>query len=551
MIAYICKYTPVELLKALGLEPVRIEASVGDYQEADILMHPNVCSFSKSVLEELRRKDYEGIVLTSCCDSIRRLYDVLKREYPEKEIYLLDLPRSSGEAAVSLYEEQLLSLIEQSGRPYSEEKLEEFLSCRERPARSHGGIRVAMLGARYSQNVRRLLEDEGCGITADLTCIGLERRIAAAGEGSLLHRYARGLLSQLPCLRMNDVSARDEYLQKVLGEVDGVIYHTVKFCDIYSYEYAWLKGSIPVPLLKVETDLTRQCEGQIRTRLEAFIEQIRTNKGIVRKRSEASMDSKVYVMGIDSGSTSTNAVIMDGRRNIVASLVIRTGAKASESAARARAEVLSKAGLGEEDIAMTVSTGYGRISIPFSDLDLTEISCHGKGARFFFPSVHTIIDIGGQDSKAIRLGEDGEVAEFVMNDKCAAGTGRFLEAMARTLDVGIEELGPLSLKSRGEVEISSMCTVFAESEVISLIAEDTEKADIARGVHKAIAGKACSLMRRVGLNGDYMMSGGVARNEGVVKAIEEKLGARLLIAAEPDIVGAVGAALSGLDELGR
>lgn len=552
MIGYICKYTPVELLKALGMEPVLIEANATSFNESDALMHPNVCSYAKSVLEDFTRKDYDGIVLTSCCDSIRRLYDVLKKEYPEKEIYMLDLPRRTGEDAVSFYEKELEKLIAATGRTYDEKKLLEFMGCVPKERQSKGQLSVGIMGGRYSPAVRNLLGDNNVSIAFDMTCLDIKRKFSLERNGSetLLHHYASELLHFVPCMRMADTRAREDLLKSYEGKIDGLLYHTVKFCDIYSYEYAFIKDKSPVPVLKVETDLTAQCEGQLRTRIEAFLESIGDAKGIERKKPTAKGEGGMYVMGIDSGSTSTNAVIMDEKRNLVAYYVLRTGAKAGESALKAKEEVLRKAGLEEKDIKRTVCTGYGRISIPFADSCLTEISCHGKGARYFFPTVHTIIDIGGQDSKAIRLNDEGEVAEFVMNDKCAAGTGRFLEAMARTLEVGIDELGPLSLKSTKEIEISSMCTVFAESEVISLIAEDTEQEDIARGVHKAIAGKAFSLMRRVGLNGDYMMTGGVARNAGVVKAIEEKIGAKLLISEEPDIVGAVGAALNGLEEAG-
>lgn len=258
-------------------------------------------------------------------------------------------------------------------------------------------------------------------------------------------------------------------------------------------------------------------------------------------------DTPVYVMGIDSGSTSTNAVILTGNREIVASAVIRTGAKSGESAQRILEEVLQKANLQRSDLTKIVSTGYGRVSIPFADENVTEISCHGKGAHYLNPEIRTILDIGGQDSKAIHLNEKGDVTDFVMNDKCAAGTGRFLEMMARTLEVDIAELGPLSLKSTENIEISSMCSVFAESEVISLIAQNKETSDIAHGIHMAIAAKAISLMRRVGLEPGYMMTGGVAQNPGVVKVLEEQLKAPLFISEEPEIVGALGAALYGLE----
>ena len=257
----------------------------------------------------------------------------------------------------------------------------------------------------------------------------------------------------------------------------------------------------------------------------------------------------MYVLGIDSGSTSTNAVIMDQDRTIKAFSVVRTGAKSGESADRVLKDVLEKAGLSRADIAWIVSTGYGRVSIPFADENVTEISCHGKGAHYFNPKIRTILDIGGQDSKAIRLSEQGEVKDFVMNDKCAAGTGRFLEMIARTLEISLDELGAIALTSTENIEITSMCSVFAESEVISLIANNKEKNDIANGVCGAIANKAYGLLRRVGLEPDFMMTGGVAKNPGVVRAVEQKLGAKLYICEEPEIVGATGAALYALEQI--
>ena len=282
------------------------------------------------------------------------------------------------------------------------------------------------------------------------------------------------------------------------------------------------------------------------------MEELKVKKGLSLTGEKQMIKRKgdtVYTLGIDSGSTSTNAVILDENRQIKAFSVVRTGAKSSQSADAALADVLKKAGLDREDISLIVSTGYGRVSIPFADKNVTEISCHGKGAHLLFPNVHTILDIGGQDSKAIRLNDNGEVADFVMNDKCAAGTGRFLEMMARSLEISIDELGPVSLRSKENIEISSMCSVFAESEVISLIAQNKEIADIAHGIHKAIAGKAMSLLKRVGLNPGYMMTGGVAKNPGVVAVLEEQLGEKLHIYEEPEIVGALGAALYGLEEI--
>lgn len=258
----------------------------------------------------------------------------------------------------------------------------------------------------------------------------------------------------------------------------------------------------------------------------------------------------MYVLGIDSGSTSTNAVLMDETRQIRSFAVVRTGAKSNDSADKILEQVLTAVGIRQEDLSCIVSTGYGRVSIPFADTNVTEISCHGKGAHYLNPNVRTILDIGGQDSKAIKLNAAGEVVDFVMNDKCAAGTGRFLEMMARTLEISIDELGPLSLNWKEDIDISSMCSVFAESEVISLIAQNKETADIAHGLHKSIAGKSLSLLKRVGLESQIMMTGGVAKNIGVIKTLEERLGEKLFVYEEPEIVGALGAALFALEKIG-
>ena len=564
MLGYVCKYTPVELFEALGVEMRRIQPEVTDFNQADTLMHPNVCSFAKSVLEDvLGWEDYEGVILTTCCDSIRRLYDVLAARRPDKFIYILDVPRKVNDFSAAMYRNRILELLHAyekwSGRSFDEalveKQLGELITRRMAAAQLKGApekpsLTVGLMGARCSRGVITLLEDMGVKILFDMTCTGLERRIEVDPK-RVWDSYAWSLLNQVPCMRMVNASGRGAYARGFSDRLDGIIYHTVKFCDSYAYEYAALKQQEGVPLLMVETDATRQCEGQIRTRVEAFIEALKIARGdeLTRKKMpKIREDGKMYVLGIDSGSTSTNAVILNEKKEIVAFDVVRTGAKSGESADRILQEVLDKAGLQREDLSMIVSTGYGRVSIPFADENVTEISCHGRGAHYFNPAVRTILDIGGQDSKAIRLNEKGEVVDFVMNDKCAAGTGRFLEMMARTLEIDISQMGPESLKWQEDIEISSMCSVFAESEVISLIAQNREKCDIAHGLHKAIAGKAYSLLRRVGLNETFMMTGGVAKNPGVVAAVEEKIGSKLYICPEPEIVGALGAALFALEK---
>lgn len=561
MIGYICKYTPVEIFELMGEEVVRIEPEVTSFNQADTLMHPNICSFAKGLLETVLDGQYDAIILTTCCDSIRRVYDILKEKLPNTFVYILDTPRITKDAGIRLYEKRIREMIsayeKYSGKKYDETKLEEFLRDKEKaPAvkTKKDTLNVGILGARANANIQAILEKHNVNAAFDLTCTGLDRKILVE-PNDIFHGYVRGLLTQFPCMRMEAAAGRDELIQRYAGSVDGVIFHTIQFCDNYSYEYAWLKDKLNCPALLLETDNTTQSYGQVLTRIEAFIESLEasgrhTKREEIRNRRTQSGGKDMYVLGIDSGSTSTNAVIMDQDRNLKAFEVVRTGAKSGESAQRVLKQVIENAGLTREDISWIVSTGYGRVSIPFANENVTEISCHGRGAHYFNNDIRTILDIGGQDSKAIKLDENGEVTDFVMNDKCAAGTGRFLEAIARTLEIGIDEVGPAALTSKEEIEITSMCTVFAESEVISLIANNKEKGDIANGVCHSIANKAYSLMKRVGLQEGYMMTGGVAKNPGVVRAVEEKLGSKLYICPEPEIVGAVGAALYALDKMG-
>ena len=590
MLGYICKYAPIEVFESMGVEMKRIDPQVTNFTQADMKMHPNICSFAKGVLEDVMAGGYEGVILTTCCDSIRRLYDVLKQELPDRFIYILDTPRITKDAGIALYEGRIRKMIEAyeafSGKTFEEEKLADILrkkkkeqsislgesGCGEDAAseadtgrRTFRRKNIGLIGARANESIVQILQEKNANLAFDLTCTGLKRKYLLEPE-QVLTGYTRGLLSQFPCMRMEAASGRDELIERYAGSVDGVIYHTVQFCDNYSYEYAWLKKRLERPMLALETDYTKQSYGQILTRIEAFLESLgqapeRTKRETSRQQDGAAQEGErtqgkensgnMYVMGIDSGSTSTNAVIMDGDRKIVASAVVRTGAKSGESAQRILDEVLSEAGLKREDISWIVSTGYGRVSIPFADENVTEISCHGRGAHYFNPAVRTILDIGGQDSKAIRLNEKGEVADFVMNDKCAAGTGRFLEMIARSLEVDVDELGSIALQSKEDIEITSMCSVFAESEVISLIANNREKTDIANGICRAVANKSYSLLKRVGLEAEFMMTGGVAKNAGVVRAVEEKLGTKLYICPEPEIVGAAGAALYALDKVDR
>jgi len=262
----------------------------------------------------------------------------------------------------------------------------------------------------------------------------------------------------------------------------------------------------------------------------------------------------MYFLGVDIGSLTCDAVLVDDTAAIVAASVVPTGARNVEAIARAKDEALRAAGIEEGQLSALVSTGYGRERVSGRASAVTEITCHARGMAALLPEVQVLIDIGGQDSKAIRLGPDGRVTEFAMNDKCAAGTGRFLEAMARALQVDIEELAELDRGAAGTQSISSMCTVFAESEVVSLIAEGAAVREIVSGINRSIASRTLSLVKRVARDVKQLkvgMSGGVALNAGVVRALSAALGAEILVPARPDTVGALGAALIARERFSR
>lgn len=545
---YICKYTPVELLEAFGGECAILNHMPDNFELSDQVAHPNICGFGKSLLEACMEGKVKELVLVNCCDTIRSAYDVLL-EYGKLDfLFLLDIMHSGGTCSREHAQHELRRLAEAygayKGTSFDAARFREAFRTRKRPTAPY----ISVLGARVGDELFQLMEKTMPLPVRNDTCVN-NRAVALPEEldadfDTLMADYARTLLGQIPCMRMIDTTGR-----KVLyndPHLRGVIYHTVKFCDYYGFEYSELKGRLDVPLLKLESDYTIQSSGQLLTRLEAFAESIAPERTL-RKETHTNMNGKGLYAGIDSGSTSTDVVIIDRDKNIIAQSILPTGAGAAAGADRALDEALAQAGLSRSDINATVTTGYGRTAVGLGDQSITEITCHAKGAYFLDPSVRTIIDIGGQDSKVIRLDENGNVTNFVMNDKCAAGTGRFLELMARTLELSLDDMSRLGLEWKEDVTISSMCTVFAESEVVSLIAESRTPADIIHGLNRSVATKTCALCRRVGGEESYMMTGGVSKNRGVVTEIEKILGVKLHISDKAQLNGALGAALFALE----
>ena len=250
----------------------------------------------------------------------------------------------------------------------------------------------------------------------------------------------------------------------------------------------------------------------------------------------------MITVGIDVGSITTKAVVIKDNE-LIGKNILPTGYDTKAAGKRVLEKILHKLDLSASMLEGIVATGYGRHRVEFADTVVTEITCHAKGAVYLSPGIRTVIDIGGQDSKVIIMDESGKVKDFVMNDKCAAGTGRFLEVMARAMAVALDDFGKISLSADTPSLITSLCTVFAESEVISLIAKGEKLENIIAGIHESVSARIASMANRIGMLDPVMMTGGVAKNIGVVKAIEKKIEKSVVISKEAQITGAIGAAL--------
>jgi predicted CoA-substrate-specific enzyme activase len=551
MIGYTCKYTPVELLRAFGGQPQLLDGEEPDFELAEGLTHANLCCHAKALIQQ--GEHTEELVMMDCCDSLRRAYDVLNTQERQGFLRLMDLPHENGQCARERFRDELVRLAEEYGRFHGTTfSKETFLAaCRESTQPLPNQPFLAVLGARVSPPLLSLIQQQLALPVVNLTCSG-NRNLEPPPQGAedmtfedLMDWYAGALLRMIPCMRMTSVAGRKALTNH--PQLKGIIYNTVKFCDFYGFDYADLKRETTIPILKIESDYMPQPSGQLSTRLEAFSESLVPESTHRRTAMSNHERAGTFYAGIDSGSTTTNMVVLNDKKEILASAIVRTGAKAQNGAQAALEEVCRQLGASQSDFAAILATGYGRGNIPFATDTKTEITCHARGAYFLNPATRTIVDIGGQDSKVICLDETGAVTNFIMNDKCAAGTGRFLEMMARTLELDMDEMSQRGLTWKKDLTISSMCTVFAESEVISLIADNHTDSDIIHGLNKSIAAKTASMVNRAKGQGPYMMTGGVARNLGVVQALEARLGEKLYISESPDLCGALGAALFALE----
>lgn len=250
----------------------------------------------------------------------------------------------------------------------------------------------------------------------------------------------------------------------------------------------------------------------------------------------------MYFAGVDIGSTMTKVMLIDKSDNLLSAIKGPTGPEHRQLANEVMRQALEQASLQIDDISYIVATGYGRLNVPFADRQITELSCHARGVSSLFPNARTAIDIGGQDTKCLKI-DNGKLINFVMNDKCAAGTGRFLELTAAALGIELQDMGDISLKADKKIQISNLCTIFAQQEVVALLSHGEKLENILAGLHAALASRVAALARRLGIEPDLVLTGGVAKNTGMVKAMKESLDCELFVPEEPLLTGALGAAI--------
>jgi predicted CoA-substrate-specific enzyme activase len=569
-----CSLVPREIYELAGLVPREIvlddwPRGTGAYQ---CVLHDNICSYAKVLFELLTdaARPYPLVVVPNSCDAMRRLHDVLCRETPAERAFLLDVPHDDTASSVRYLASQYASLLERLGVTASN-----FAAARERATATEeaGSVEsdcvgtarataaavpatrpgVGIAGSVYPSAVfREVLCAAGadvavlrrCGMRLPPTDAQGRQLCESASVAEFCERLAARYLQSAVCPRMvGEAFVRFLASEIATRQLAGLVVPVLKFCDTYHLAVERLKARLPggFPVLLVEGEVTAGFAEQTVTRLEAFMEQLKREP---RGRTEGTGGR--CAVGVDVGSTLVKAVLVDAKMEILHTHVRGTTGRVAESSEQAVAQVLAAAGLDRGQVSAFGVTGYGRKAVA-ADTTATEICTHARGVNRFFPARATVIDVGGQDSKVILVDARGAVVRFTMNDKCAAGTGRFIEATIRALDLDFERFAALSLAATREVPVTSMCSVFAESEVISLTARGEPLSGIARGIHASIARRLAGMVRRVEGQPPFVITGGASQDRGLVRELGRELGAEVTVLEYSPYAGAIGAAILALE----
>lgn len=566
-IPYFCSYIPVELLEASGHDVVDISLFENTkYSLAySCSLHDNLCSYAKYLFEKIVNAEspFDFVVVPKVCDAMKHLHSSLCRS-GKIESFLLDVPGRAGVHSAKYLSAQYLALLKRLWPDFAEKsevmhwpdetnrrfKPAQLLASEEEETKP---IKIGIAGSSFSPALfRDILKKYDAGSVFLRHC---GHAILSTGTSSLSQggTLAETLLAMAQESLQNTICPRSDnglMVRYILDEIrarhlSGLIVTTLKFCDFYAFALEKLKNDLPdhFPCLYLENDLSVSSDEQNVTRIEAFMEKIASGKPATKKTAvPKTTEGDFYSIGLDVGSTTTKGVLLKDGKKMIADILIPTAINMKDSAAAALSGLLRQSAVPEGKIIRTLYTGYGRTAFP-DRLQATEITCHAVGVNFLKPQAGTVIDIGGQDSKAILIDESGNVLRFAMNDKCAAGTGRFLESMVYRMDIAFDRFSALSLAADEPTPISSMCSVFAESEVVSLMTKGIPVGNIARGLNLAIAERVCQLVRRIQGEAPFILTGGLALNAGFASELERALSSRVTIFAKAQLAGAIGAAV--------
>ena len=571
-IPFFCSYIPTALLEALGHELADIslftEETCG--LEYSCALHENLCSYAKYLFRKILMdgKGFDFAIVPNTCDAMKKLHDslTLSGQIPS---FLLDIPRRTGRESAVYLAAQYKSLLETIAPGFDPGELLARLAalpaCRPSPIGQASGrdgekwpLLIGVVGSSYAPSpFRTILARYRAGTVFLRHCgygtVPSPPEETAASLDEQLLRTARNSLQNTLCPR-SDRGRMTEFLLTEIRtrKLVGLIFSTLKFCDFYAFEFERVRKRMPddFPLLYLENDLSVANNEQNRTRIEAFLEKIHAGtKGETMRRFPVSLKSHGDIaIGLDIGSTTTKGILMKDGREILSRVILPTSINMRDGAEEAVRALLSGGKMERPDASQMVLTGYGRTAFP-ERAQITEITCHALGVHFLRPAGATVIDVGGQDSKSIRIDETGQVLRFAMNDKCAAGTGRFLESMVKRLGITFDEFSALSVRAPEATPISSMCSVFAESEVVSLMARGVPAANIARGLNAAVAGRVRGLVQKIQGEAPFILTGGLSLNAGFVRELETALAAPIAVFPESQIAGAIGAALAASGDL--
>jgi predicted CoA-substrate-specific enzyme activase len=565
-IPFFCSYIPAALLEALGHEVADIslftEETCG--LEYSCALHDNLCSYAKYLFRKILTdgKRFDMAVIPNTCDAMKKLYAALNGS-GRMPAFLLDVPRRSGREGAVYLAAQYQSLLSAIAPGLDTGELLMRLSARS-PSRTSPldgtsgdeatwPLKIGIAGSSYAPSFfRTTLSRYRAGAVFLRHCgygmVPAPPEEVASSLEEQLFLMARNTLQKTLCPR-SDRGKMADFLLAEMGvrKLAGLIFTSLKFCDFYAFEWERIRKRLPpdFPLLSLESDLSVGNDEQNRTRIEAFMEKIRSGmKGEERPRSPSSSKSRVgMVMGLDIGSAATKGILLKDGGEILASVIRPTSINMKDGAQEVISALLLEGRMNRRDVSRIVLTGYGRTAFPEME-QITEITCHALGVHYLRSAGATIIDVGGQDSKSIRIDAEGRVLRFAMNDKCAAGTGRFLESMVKRMNITFDEFSALSMAASEATPISSMCSVFAESEVVSLMARGVPAANIARGLNAAVAARVRGLVGKIQGEAPFVLTGGMAQNPGFIRELETALASPVAVFRESPLAGAIGAALA-------